>query len=224
MIKSIKTTVIAAILMTSAVIAYAQKKVTEGTLTYGMAYELSPEQSSLEGQLPSETKLKFNGNLLKIGMSQGPATITIISDGISKEGLVLVDIPVMQKQYAVKTTKEDNEQTMGPTPKLSDFKATGEKQKIGTYETEKYTYKDDKGAALELWATKDLILPEGIIGQQFKELNATPVKYTTVQNGVKTTLTLKELKEEKVGPISLTVPSAYEMTTMEALRSMGGGQ
>lgn len=224
MIKSIKTTVIAAILMSSAVIAFAQKNISEGTLTYGMVYELSPEQSSLASQLPPETICKFNDSMISIETERGPAKITILADGLTKSGLILVDIPIMQKQYAVKTNKEQREQTMGPTPKLSDFKATGEKQKTGTFDTERYTYKDDKGVAHELWATTSLILPEGVVAEEFKELKATPVKYTRLQNGIKTTVTLKEINEEKVGPISLGIPSGYEVTTMEALMSLGGGQ
>ncbi|QNK63584.1 DUF4412 domain-containing protein [Pedobacter sp. PAMC26386] len=222
MLKSIKTSVLAVILISTAVIAHAQKKVNEGTLTYGITYELTPEQQSMAAQLPAETKLKFNGNLLKIEMQQGPAKITIISDGVQRNGLVLVDIPPIQKQYAVKTTREETEQTMGKAPVLSDFKATGEKVKIGDYNTEKYTYKDDKGAALELWATNDIQLPEGIIGEEFKALKGTPIKFTRVQNGVKAILTIKAVGEDKVGPITLDVPAAYEVTTMDALKAMGG--
>ncbi|MCX2483928.1 DUF4412 domain-containing protein [Pedobacter sp. MR2016-24] len=224
MFKSIKTTVVAAILISTAIIANAQKKVSEGTITYGMAYELTPEQQSMASQLPTETKVKFNGDILKIEMEQGPAKITILSDGLKKDGLVLVDVPMMQKQYAVKTTKAEAEQTMGPTPVLRDFKATGEKQKIGMYNAEKYTYKDDKNAAYELWATTDVQLPAGIIGAEFAAVKGTPIKFTRTQNGFKSVVTIKEVKEEKVGPITLDVPAAYEVTTMDALRAMGGGQ
>lgn len=224
MLKSIKTSVLAAILISTAVIAHAQKKVSEGTLTYGMAYELTPDQQPMASQLPAETKFKFNGNLFKIEMEQGPAKITVISDGVQRTSLVLVDVPIAQKQFAVKSSKEETEQMMGATPKLSAFKSTGEKQKIGSYDTEKYTYTDDKGTAMELWATHDVQLPEGIIGEEFKALNATPVKFTRVQNGVKANITLKALTEEKIGALSLDVPSGYEVTTMEALKAMGGGQ
>lgn len=224
MLKSIKTSVLAVILISTAVIAHAQKKVNEGTLTYAVTYELTPEQQSMASQLPPETKFKFNGSLIKLEIEQGPAKITVMSDAVLRTGLVLVDIPVAQKQYAVKNSKEDTEQMMGKTPVLSDFKATGEKQQIGAYATEKYTYKDDKGVAGELWATKDIQLPEGISGSEFKDLKATPVKFTRLQNGVKALVTIKSLDEGKVGPISLEVPASYEVTTMEALRAMGGGQ
>lgn len=223
MLKSIKTSVLAALLMSSAVIASAQKKINEGTLTYGITYDLKPDQQNMASQLPPETKFKFSGDILKLEMEQGPAKITILSNGLSKNGLVLVDVPVAQKQYAVKTSKEETEQMTGKTPVYSDFKATGEKLKIGNYNTEKYTYKDDKGEAYELWATNDIQLPIGIIGEEFRDLKATPVKFTRIQNNVKALVTIKALTEDKIGTLSLDVPAAYELTTMDALRSMAGG-
>lgn len=223
MLKSIKTSVIAAILISSAVVASAQKKVNEGTITYGVTYDLTADQKSMASQLPAETKFKFSGDILKIEVDQGPAKITVLSDGIKRTGLVLVDIPVMQKQYAVKTTPEEAEETMGKVPVLTDVKATGEKLKIGDYNTEKYTYKDEKGATSELWATNDIQLPLGIIGAEFKDVKGTPVKFSRTMNGVKGTMTIKSLTEDKVGPLTLDVPSAYELTTMDALKALGGG-
>lgn len=222
MLKSIKTAVVATLLIGTAVIAQAQKKVTEGTLTYGLTYELTAEQKDLASQLPAETKFKFNGNILKIEMEQGPAQITILSDGLQKTGLLLVDVPIAQKQFAVKVSKEETEETMGKTPVYTDFKATGEKKKVGIYDTEKYTYKDEKGTQKDLWATTDIHLPEGIIGAEFKAVKGTPVLFTRSQNGVRATVTIKDLNEEKVGPITLDVPAGYELTTMDALKSMGG--
>lgn len=222
MLKSIKTSVLAAILISTAVIAHAQKKVNEGTITYGMTYELSADQQAIASQLPAETKFKFSGNISKIEMEQQGATIVFLTDGVQKNGLVLVSIPMLQKQYAAKSTKEDSEQMMGKTPVFTDFKATGEKQKVGIYNAEKYTYKDDKGAAAELWATTEIQLPEGVIGQEFKEVKGTPVKFTRTQNGVKATVVLKTLSEDKVGPLTLDVPSGFESISMADLKAMGG--
>ena len=222
MLKSIKTSVLAAILISTAVVAHAQKKVNEGTITYGMTYELSADQQSLASQLPAETKYKFSGNISKIEMDQGGATVVFLTDGVTKNGLVLVSIPMMQKQYAAKSTKEDGEAMMGKTAVYSDFKATGEKMKIGNYNAEKYTYKDDKGAALELWATTELVLPEGITGTEFKDVKGTPVKFTKTQNGIKATVVLKDVVADKVGPLSLEAPAGYEAISLADLKAMGG--
>ncbi|KQC00666.1 hypothetical protein [Pedobacter sp. Hv1] len=223
MFKSLKTGVLAAILISTAIVAHAQKKITEGTLTYKTEYALTPEQEPMAASLPTETKVKFSGNLTKMVIEQGPATITIFSDFVTNNGLVLIDVPVAQMQFAVKQGKAEYEKARATSPKFSDFKATGEKQMIGTYNTEKYTYKDDKGATYELWATNDIELPAGFSGEDFKDVKGSLVKYTVFQNGLKTILTLKGVTEEKTGPFNLDVPKGYEIKTMEEIMAMQGG-
>ncbi len=223
MFKSLKTGVLAAILISTAIVAHAQKKITEGTAAYKMEYALTPEQEPMAANLPQESKVKFSGNISKIEIEQGPATITILSDFATNTGLVLIDVPVAQMQFAVKQGKAEYEKARATAPKFSDFKATGEKQTIGTYNTEKYTYKDDKGNTYELWATKDIELPTGFSGEDFKDVKGSLVKYTTFQNGVKTILTLKGVTEEKTGPFNLDVPKGYEVKTMEEIMAMQGG-
>lgn len=223
MFKSIKTGVLAAILICTAIYAQAQKKITEGTVTYGIEYAPTAEQEAGVSMLPKEQKVKFNGNIIKMEMEQGPATIVILSDIVSNSGLVLIDVPVAQMQFAVKRTKADYDKEKASAPKFSDFKATGEKKMIGSYNAEKYTYKDDKGGTYELWTTNDIELPVGFAGEQFKDIKGSLVKYTHFQQGVKSTLTIKEVKEEKNGPYKLDVPSGYEVKTMEEIMAMQGG-
>lgn len=223
MLKSIKTGVLAAILVSSAIFANAQKKITQGTATFSMEYNLTPEQEPMATMLPKESKILFNGNFSKFEMQQGPATIVVVSDINELNSLVLIDVPVAQMQFAVKNTKADYEKSNATNPKLSDFKATGEKSKVGTYNAEKYTYKDDKGGTYELWATNDIQLPLGLTGPEFKEVKGTPVKFTTFRNGVKATSTLKAVTEDAVGPFTLDVPKGYELKTMEEIMQMQGG-
>ncbi len=223
MFKSMKTGILAAILISTAVYAQAQKKITEGTVTYKVEYAPTAEQEAMVGMLPTEQKVKFNGNVIRMEMEQGPATITVLHDLISNLGLVLIDVPVAQMQFAVKQSKEDYEKTKSTAPKFSEFKATGEKKMFGTYNAEKYTYKDDKGGTYELWTTTDVELPAGFAGEDFKGVKGSLVKYTHFQQGIKQTLTVKEIKEEKSGPYTLDVPKGYEVKTMEEIMAMQGG-
>jgi len=223
MFKSIKTGVLAAILISTAIVAHAQKKIAEGTITYSSEYAPTAEQEAAVAMLPTETKTKLSGNIMKFSFETGPATITIIQDFVSYNGLTLIDVPVAQMQLAVKTDKAAYDKEMAKAPKFSDFKATGEKKMIGAYNAEKYTYKDDKGAAYELWATNDVELPKGFSGEQFKDVKGTLVKYTTFQQGVKVTYSLKNITEEKIGALSLEVPKGYEVKTMEEIMAMQGG-
>lgn len=223
MFKSIKTGVLVAVLISTALIAHAQKKISEGTITYSIDYILAPEQQVMAAVLPKQTVVKFKDNLSKIEMEQGPALIKIISDKTSRSGLLLVDVPIVQKQYAVKMSKEEIEKGKEGAPKFFDFKPTGEKQTISNYNAEKYTYKDDQGGSYELWASTDIELPEGYKEDEFKGVKGTLIKFTMFQNGLKSNLTLKSIKEEKVGSLSLDVPKGYELKTMADLKAMQGG-
>ncbi len=224
-LKLVKTGVVTAIVLSTTMIANAQQKFTQGTATFGIEYSLPAEQAAMAAQLPKEQKIKFNGNISRTEMEQGPATIGILQDFVQRTGLILIDVPIAQMQYAVKITKEETETQEAAAPKFSDFKATGEMQKVGNYNAEKYSYKDNKDATYELWATKDIELPAGFFGKQFNSVKGTLVKYTTFQNGTKMTLTMKNVNDEKVGPFSLEIPSGYELKTMQEVMAMqGGGQ
>ena len=222
-LKSVKTGVVTALLLSTAIIANAQQKFTQGTATFGIEYSLTAEQAPMASQLPKEQKIQFNGNISRTEMEQGPATIGVFQNFVERTGLILIDVPIAQMQFAVKITKEENEAQQAAAPKFSDFKATGEMQKVGNYNAEKYTYKDNKDATYELWATKDIEVPEGFFGQQFSAVKGTLVKYTAFQNGVKTTMTMKNIVDGKVGPFSMEVPSGYEIKTMQEVMAMQGG-
>lgn len=227
MFKSIKTSVVAIILICTAVIARAQKTVDQGTVTYGIQYDLTEDQKNAinDAMLPSESKIKFNGNISLVEMNLGAAMIKIFSDGLQRNSLFLVDIPVIQKQYAAKLSKAEVDKQMGNVT-YSEFVNTGEKQTIAGFNTEKYTYKDNSGTMHELWATNDIRLAAGAVPYGLEELKgATPIKYSSVQNNIKTVITVKSIKEEKAGPFSLDIPKGYEEKTLAELQAMqGGGQ
>ncbi|WP_316829357.1 DUF4412 domain-containing protein [Pedobacter aquatilis] len=218
MLKSIKTSVIALMLVSTAVIVHAQKKITEGTLVYGLKYKIDAPGA------PEQQKVKFNGDISKLEMDFGPASVGVFMDNKSGAGLLLVDIPVAQKQLASKMTKAEMEESNAAKPKFSDFKATGEKKTVAGYNAEKYTFKDDKGGTGELWATTDVDVPVTIATAEFKEVKGFIVLIETSM----ATVTLKSITEGKVGELSITkIPSGYDEITyaeMKALQQQGGGE
>ena len=223
MLKSIKTSVIALILVTTAIYAKGQKVIDQGTITYGMTYTLTDAQKAQidVSMLPKETKVEFSGNLSRLKLQLGPAMITIIDDAVAKNGVLLVDVPIAQKQYAAKRTADFMEKDQGDT-KYSNFKATGVKKVIAGYNAEQYTYTDQNGGSYELWTTKDVQLAPGAGIKGLKEIPGTLLQFTIVQNGAPSTLTVKAIKEGKIGPFSTAIPSGYEEKTMEEMNAMRG--
>ncbi len=212
MFKSMKTGVLAAILISTAFIANAQKKVNEGTIVYTM--------KSDQGEV--DQKIKFNGDISKMELEAGPATIGIFNDIKSGTGLVLVDVPVAQMQKAAKMSKEDIEKQSAAAGggKISDLKATGEKQVIATYNAEKYTFKNQAGESYEVWVTNDIELPLNMITSEFKDVKGAVVKFSGKAGNV----TLKSINEGKVGELSVVkIPIGYDEITYAELMAMQGG-
>ena len=106
MIKTIKTSVLALLMVGITIAVHAQKTLAEGTLTFDV----------VANGATTEVKTKFNGDLTKIEMESGPALINVISNTVEKNGLLLIDVPVAQKQYAVKITKEETEKQESVMP------------------------------------------------------------------------------------------------------------
>jgi hypothetical protein len=199
----------------------AQKPIEEGTLTYTISYELndSQKQNIDTEKLPSVTKIKFHGNLSKVEIDMGVASMKMITDGQARSAVLLVDAPLFQKQYATTFSKEDLEK-QGGNLSFKNFKATGEKKDIGGYHAEKYSYQDNNDANYEVWIAPDLKVSPGAILPEFAELKGTPVKYVSIQYGIKNILTLASIKEEKTGPFSLDIPSGYEIKTVKEMDDM----
>ncbi len=222
MFNKLKTGVLALIMCSTAFVAFAQKKITEGEIQLSSEYHPTPDQEAIIAMLPTSTSMKFKGNFVKFEIQNGPANVTIIQDFVNYGSLTLVDVPIMQKQLAIETSKEAVVAELDKLPKYSNFKATGEKSTIAGFNAEKHTYQDEQGNSFELWTTQDIELPAGIFGPQFKDIKGTLVKYTTTTQGIKVTQMVKGIKENKIGDFSLKVPSGYEVTTMEGMMSMFG--
>lgn len=199
----------------------AQKIINQGTLTYDISYDLNDNQKKTidADQLPSISKVKFNGSLSSMEIDMGLATLKMIVDGPGRSAILLVDAPLFQKQYATKFTKQDLEK-QGGNLTFKNFKATGERKQIGGYDAEKYGYQDNNNENYEVWIAPNLQLSPGAILPEFAELKGTPVKYISIQYGVKNILTLKNVKEEKTGPFSLTIPSSYELKSVQEIDEM----
>ena len=105
-----------------------------------------------------------------------------------------------------------------------EIKATTETKQIAGYNCTKYTIKDKiSGEQSELWATGDLKIPANTLTSTFKDIKGVPVEFSTNARGLKSKITLKEVKEEIVTEINMTVPSDYEtMTFDDLLKQMGG--
>jgi hypothetical protein len=224
MLKTIKIGLIAFICL-GTLTANAQKKITEGYITYTAEYNLPPDQQMAAAMLPKNYKVFFKDDLSRLTMDLGMMTNQVTTDLKNQEGLILINIPMADKKIAVKMTAEDKEKQKDMLPDYEITK-TNESKVISGYAVTKYSAKDKKSnTTVDIWSTKDLVLPfnnltEGFVGVQGFE--GTPLEFVTNMNGITAKFSFKEVKQEEVKNLDMTIPSDYTIMTMEELMSMSG--
>ena len=220
--KSIYAALFCAFICLAANNVQAQKTIKEGQITYAVEYDLPPDQQMAAAMLPKEYTIYFKGDKSKFTIDMGMMKSVVLSDAKTMEGLVLMDVPAAGQKIALKTTKADKEEQQRQIGDQEIVK-TSETKTISGYQAVKYTATDKKsGNVSEIWATKDLIIPDNEFSQFYKTIEGTLLTFSTKMNGVSLMMNFKDIKQEAVPDISLTVPEGYTVKTVDELKSMSG--
>jgi GLPGLI family protein len=224
--KNLKLAIIAFICLGSSFVANAQKTFKEGSVTYAVEYDLPPDQQAMVAMLPTVYKVNFKGDMTSFKMDMGMFATQVIYNEATKESLSLTDVPMQSKKIAVKMSKEQSEKMQELQTGETDLeiKATTETKQIAGYKCTKYTINDKiSGDQSEVWATTDIKIPSNALTSVFKGIVGVPVQFSTNARGLKSKMTLKEIKEEPTAEINMTVPAGYETMAFEdLLKQMGG--
>lgn len=225
MIKTIKIAIIA-LLCTTVLVANAQKKITQGTITYALVYNLPADKQAMAAMLPQEYKMSFKDELSQFKMDMGMFSTIITYNNKNKETLSLTEVPIQSKKIAVKMNKEQTEKMaeMQGGNKDLEITSTIEKKLIGNYNCTKYVCKDkESGSVTEVWATQDVAIPTNTLTTMFKGINGVPIQFSTDARGIKAKITVKSIVEENVGDINMNIPKEYEVMSFDDLvKQMGG--
>ncbi len=193
--------------------ASAQKKYTEGVVTYTIA--------SPQGNVDAKTY--FKGDSSMYALQQGPADIKIITAASGNYLAVLVDVPVANIKKAAIATPAEIEEAKSQEPKFT-FTPGTETKEISGFKCKKVVVKDEKGGGTyDAWVTNDVTIPTTALSRFFKDAGGTPVQFTTLQQGQAINITLKTVTDEKVPAGKFGIPSDFEKITMTDLKNMGGG-
>lgn len=226
MIKTVKLGLFAFICLGSSFVAQAQKTFKEGTITYTVEYDLPPDQQAMVAMLPAEYKVNFKGDMSVFKMDMGMFATQQVYNQSSKEILSLTDVPMQSKKVAVKMNSEQGQkmQDLQYGEKDYDVKETTETKLINGYNCKKYIMNDKIASEqTEVWVTTDIKLPTNILTANYLKIVGIPVQFSTNARGLKSKMTLKEVKEETVADINFNVPTGYETLTFEELLKQMGG-
>lgn len=202
---------------------YAQKKISEGVVTYTVSFELPADKQQYAVMLPKEITSYFRGDSTATPINQGQATIKSVQNYKTNYQSLLIDVPAASKKIAVVLTPADIEQSEALNPKLTGSQGA-EKQTIAGYNCTKVTAVDAKsGAKYDVWITKDLNIVPNSISHLVSTFGGVPVKFVTFNQGIKMNAEIKEVKEAPVPKGYFTATKDYQSISMEDLKAMSGG-
>jgi hypothetical protein len=201
----------------------AQKKVSEGTITYTVNFELPADKQQYAAMLPKEITSYFRGDSTASIVTQGPATIKGVQDFKANYQSLLIDVPSMSKKIAVVLSPAEIAEAESANPKLTGTPGT-EKQTIAGYKCTKVTAVDAKsGAKYEVWVTRDIDVVPNSVSHLVSTFGGVPVRFVSFNQGLKLNAEIKEIKATPVPKGFFTASKDYEPMTLDQLKNMSSG-
>ena len=142
-----------------ATLAFAQKKIEEGSITYQVKYELPDNMRQMKSMFPEVIKVYFKGDLSSSQSKTGMATSNFIMNPKTEFQRLLLDIPMMGKKYSVRFTPDEIETIKENLPDFSFEEGAGTKT-IASYTGKKYTVtEENSGETSQAVFTKEIVIP-----------------------------------------------------------------
>ncbi|MFH0894440.1 MAG: DUF4412 domain-containing protein [Bacteroidota bacterium] len=201
-------------------IAKAQKtKAFEGTVTYEITYpgmQIDPAQT---GQLPTSMTIKVKGVKSRMDMVTGVVSQSVVSDATLRTQLVLLD--VMGQKYAIRSTAADLDTAFNKIPPAK-IELKTETKDIAGYACKKATVTEEE-QTYDIWYTEEIGPESNFANPSLHGIKGMLMEYETEQKGIKSKLTVKTVKAEKIKDITFMQPAEYKELTKEEIKSMFGG-
>ncbi len=219
-----KKYILGALLLVSASVGYAQKKINEGIIVYTLSWNIPEEAQAMAANLPTELSVYFKGDSSSMKIeSQFFSTQSILNSSKEYERLLL-DIPMMGKKYSVIFTPADQEKLADKMPQMT-LKATGSTKEIIGYKAVKFDVSEAKtNTTFEAWFTKDIDLVANPLSRFYEKSYGVPLEFTSFQNGVSLKANVKEIKQTNVPAGTFSASKDYEEMSLDQLMQLSGGR
>lgn len=222
---NMKKIILSAAFALIATFGFAQKKITEGSITYKVEYQLPASMQQRKAMFPQEIKVYFKGDSTSAQSKTAMASSNFIMNAKTDFLLLLLEIPMMNKKLSVPFTPDEVEAAKESFPEFT-FAAGTETKTIASYTGKKYTVTDKKsGIISDAVFTKDIEIPANSLTHFIDKKYGFPLEFTTSQQGMAVKAVVKEIKEEKVPSGIFSVDEDdYEEISYDQLQGMMGGR
>ena len=205
-------------------LANAQKAPFTGTVIYDVKAEGDlPEQA--KAMMPKEMIIKIAADKQSSFFKSDMMAIKMISDALKQESYNMMSM-MGQKVVIISTAKQlsDLKKKEGIT---TSFKTTNETKTIAGYLCKKVFMtvisKDGKEVYMDGYFTDDIDVSRFMYLNTFPEFKGFPLEFTMNVGPVSLRCVARNLKKEDIPASEFVIPSDYQPTTMEGLKSLFGG-
>jgi hypothetical protein len=196
----------------------SNKKVKQGTITYGIEYQLPDSLNKYLAYLPKSALVYFKGDSAVSIQQLNDESTTVIT--YKPTDFMRVLLRSADKKYVIDYNKA--EQANESQARLGyNYVPTRETKIIAGHKTIKYALTDKAtGLTSEAWFTKEISVIPNSMTMAFDTSRGVPLAFTTNHNGMTITTTAKDIKFEPVPASAFSTPTGYEPLTPKQLRDM----
>jgi GLPGLI family protein len=205
---------VASVVLLSTFQAYAQKKLTEATISYDIVINTNNSTPQAADLLDGATSVIYlKGNSSRSEMISSLGTQSTIIDGKTNKVTILKDYG--EQKYMI-TMTPDNWKTSNKKYEGTTFTYENEYKTIAGYNCQKATGKLTDGTTFTVYFTKDLIPVNRDFQYLNKNLPGLAMQYEATLGKVKVTYTVSSINFNLVPAIKFDLPtSGYRVMTYE---------
>ncbi|CAG0989455.1 MAG: DUF4412 domain-containing protein [Bacteroidetes bacterium] len=219
----LKTTLFTLLILFSTIVLSQKKSDFEGTIKFRIDYtEMDETFAAYASMMPKDFIIKIKGENSRMEQNMGMAGSTVvITNKKSKQVITLMDI--MGSKYKMLSPIENNE----TKEDANDYSIVylNETKQIAGYTCKKAeVHSKTSGEVLTLFYTEELTsdyLPNK--PKEYETLKGFPMEYEIAQETMRMTVTVNEIKKEKLSSAEFEAPADYKEVTQEELMKMYGG-
>jgi hypothetical protein len=196
----------------------SHKKIKQGEVTYDIKYQLPDSLNSYKTYLPKTAIVYFKGDSTVSIQQAGAEATTVVT--YKPTAFIRVLLRSSSANYVIDYSKPDQAEIL-PASKGYTYVATNEIKTIAGYKASKYELTDQAtGLSSEAWFTKGLAIVPNYLTMIFDTTYGVPLSFTTKQNGIPVTTTVKQIRFEPVPGGVFSVPAGYKKMTPKQFRDM----
>jgi hypothetical protein len=199
----------------------SHKKIKQGSVTYDIEYQLPDSLNNYKAYLPKAAIVYFKGDSTVSIQQAGAEATTVIT--YKPNAFMQVLLRSAAAKYVIDYNKTDQAEIL-PASKGYTYVSTNESKTIAGHKASKYELTDQAtGLNSEAWFTKEVAIVPNYLTTVFDTTYGVPLSFTTKQNGIPVTTTVKQIMFEPVPDGVFSVPAGYQKLTPKQFRDMPVG-